>query len=64
MKIGGVTIHATGGEAIPGTYKVGGRRVPKPTGLDRDSSLGINKAPGNMNSCRETQTVAANIGLS
>src|SRR5690606_137248 len=51
-----------GGETIPGTYKVGGRRVPGPTSPDRDSSLGINKAPGNMNSCREAQTVACNIG--
>ncbi|CAH2394531.1 conserved hypothetical protein [Mesorhizobium ventifaucium] len=32
--------------AIPGTYKVGGRRMRKPTGLPRDSSLGIIKAPG------------------
>jgi hypothetical protein len=31
---------------IPGTYKVGGRRVPKSTDKDRDSSLGDRKAPG------------------
>ena len=46
----------TVGEAIPGTYKVGGRRMSKPTGLVRDSSLGINKAPGKCLSCREAQT--------
>lgn len=35
-------------KSIPGTYKVGGRRMSKPTSRDRDSSLGINKAPGKM----------------
>ena len=35
-------------KGIPGTYKVGGRRVEKPTGLPSDSSLGINKAPGKV----------------
>ncbi|KFB08803.1 hypothetical protein EL18_03057 [Nitratireductor basaltis] len=30
---------ATDGLSIPGTYKVGGRRVTKPTGKVRDSSL-------------------------
>ena len=34
----------------------------KPTGLPRDSSLGIIKAPGKMFSCREAQTVLPNIG--
>jgi hypothetical protein len=43
-------------KSIPGTYKVGGRRMTKPTGLARDSSLGINKAPGKCLSCREAQT--------
>ena len=33
---------------IPGAYNVGGRRMPEPTGPARDSSLGINKAPGIM----------------
>lgn len=32
---------------IPGTYNVGGRHVPKSTDQGRDSSQGINKAPGN-----------------
>jgi hypothetical protein len=36
--------------------------VKRPTGLPRDSSLRIVKAPGKMLSCREAQTVAANIG--
>jgi len=31
--------------------------MSKPTGLARDSSLGINKAPGKCLSCREAQTV-------
>ena len=47
---------------IPGAYKVGGRRVEEPTGSPRDSSLGINKAPGKCYFCREAQTVSANIG--
>ena len=38
------------GEAIPGTYKVGGRRMSRSRDRVRDSSLGIDKAPGNMNS--------------
>ena len=33
---------------ILGAYKVGGRRVKGPTGPSRDSSLWINKAPGNV----------------
>ena len=49
-------------KSIPGTYKVGGRRVTKPTGLARDSYLGINKAPGKCLSCREAQTAVRNIG--
>src|SRR5947207_2509948 len=48
--------------SIPGAYKVGGRRVRKPTGLPRDSSLRIDKAPGISFSCREAQTASANIG--
>ena len=57
MRRGEVTIHDNRWrESIPGTYKVGGRRMKKPTGLSRDSSLGINKAPGKMFSCREAQT--------
>lgn len=31
--------------------------MPKPTGLDRDSSLEIDKAPGIFDPCREAQTV-------
>ena len=34
------------GEAIPGTYSVGGRRVSRSRDRVRDSSLGIDKAPG------------------
>ncbi|GAA2858175.1 hypothetical protein GCM10010837_05840 [Aminobacter niigataensis] len=49
-------------KSIPETYKVGGRRVKRPTGLPRDSSLRIVKAPGKMLSCREVQTVQTNIG--
>ncbi|GLS30481.1 hypothetical protein GCM10007937_21890 [Mesorhizobium albiziae] len=49
-------------KSIPETYKVGGRRMEKPTGLPRDSSLRIVKAPGKMLSCREAQTVTTNIG--
>ena len=49
-------------KSIPETYKVGGRRVKRPTGLLRDSSLRIVKAPGKMLSCREAQTVTPNIG--
>ena len=33
-----------------------------PTGPARDSSLGINKAPGISYSCREAQNADANIG--
>src|SRR5262245_9066097 len=55
-----VTIHTTGEEVDPGTYKVGGHRVFQPTGRNRDSSLGINKAPGKCLSCREAQTVRMN----
>ncbi len=40
---------------IPGAYKVGGRRIAKPTGRARDSSLRISKAPGISYSCREAQ---------
>jgi hypothetical protein len=36
----------------------------KPTGLPRDSSLGMIKAPGKMFSCREAQIVSLNIGAS
>ncbi|GAA2833692.1 hypothetical protein GCM10010836_28560 [Aminobacter aminovorans] len=50
-------------KSIPETYKVGGRRVKRPTGLPRDSSLRIVKAPGKMLSCREAQTVTPNIGV-
>jgi hypothetical protein len=35
-----------GGVSIPETYNVGGHRVCRPTGLLRDSSLRIDKAPG------------------
>ncbi|CDX49548.1 hypothetical protein MPL1032_100105 [Mesorhizobium plurifarium] len=45
--------------SIPGAYKVGGRHVRKPTGLPRDSSLRIDKAPGISFSCREAQTVGS-----
>ena len=34
------------GISIPGTYSVGGRRMAKPTGEARDSSLENDKAPG------------------
>ena len=37
--------------------------MSEPTGPARDSSLGINKAPGNMFSCREAQTVEPDIGF-
>lgn len=47
---------------IPGAYNVGGRRVTKPTGRVRDSSLRINKAPGMRYSCREAQIAITNIG--
>src|SRR5690606_3725937 len=57
-----VTIHATDGEVDPGTYKVGGCHMSEPTGPARDSSLGINKAPGKCLSCREAQIVRTNIG--
>ena len=46
---------------IPGAYKVGGRRVTKPTGRVRDSSLRISKAPGMRYSCREAQIAIPNI---
>ena len=43
----------------PGTYKVGGRRVPQPTGRDRDSSLKIEYGPWEyLISCREAQTAS------
>jgi len=45
--------------SIPGAYKVGGRRVPQPTGRDRDSSLKIEYGPWEyLISCREAQTAS------
>ena len=38
--------HSDRGTSTPGTYNVGGRRVPKSTDEGRDSSLEIDKAPG------------------
>lgn len=43
------------------TYKVGGRRVPRSTDLDRYSSLRIVKAPG-KSSCRASQPRQNKIG--
>jgi len=37
--------------------------MSEPTGPVRDSSLGINKAPGKCYSCREAQIAVANIGV-
>ena len=48
-------------DSIPGTYNVGGRRVTKPTSEIRDSSLGIDKAPG-IQSTRTPQLRKANVG--
>jgi len=45
--------------SIPGAYKVGGRRVPQPTGRDRDSSLNNEYGPWEyLISCREAQTAS------
>src|ERR1700689_3750299 len=49
------------GIVIPGIYRVGGRRVTKPTGKARDSSLRDRKAPGNT-STRTPQLRPANLG--
>jgi hypothetical protein len=38
------------GEAIPGTYKVGGRHMFRSTDRAGTAPVGIDKAPGNMNS--------------